>query len=66
MKAIQIHQFGEAEVLRYEEVPEPRPKEGEVLVEVKAAGVNYADILTRRASIPKSLFPLCPASRPPG
>ncbi len=38
MKAIQIHQFGEPEVLRYEEVPEPRPKEGEVLVEVKAAG----------------------------
>ena len=60
MKAIQIHQFGEAEVLRYEEVPEPRPNEGEVLVEVKAAGVNYADILTRRGKYSQKPLPFVP------
>ncbi|MCZ6489971.1 MAG: NADPH:quinone oxidoreductase family protein [Acidobacteria bacterium] len=60
MKAIQIHQFGEAEVLRYEDVPEPRPKEGEVLVEVKAAGVNYADILTRRGKYSQKPLPFVP------
>ena len=60
MKAIQIHQFGEAEVLRYEDVPEPRPKEDEVLVEVKAAGVNYADILTRRGKYSQKPLPFVP------
>lgn len=48
MKAIQISEYGDATVLLSAEVPEPRPRDGEVLVEVKAAGVNYADILMRR------------------
>ena len=60
MKAIQIHEFGEAEVLRYEELPEPWPKEGEVLVEVRAAGVNYADILTRRGKYSQKPLPFVP------
>ena len=48
MKAIRISEFGDPAVLKMAEVPEPRPREGEVLIEVKAAGVNYADILMRR------------------
>ena len=48
MKAIQIREFGDASVLQMAEVPEPRASQGEVLVEVKAAGVNFADILMRR------------------
>lgn len=48
MKAIQIREFGDDAELRLTEVSEPRPREGEVVVEVKAAGVNYADILMRR------------------
>ena len=50
MKAIRICEFGDAAVLQPAEVPEPRPGEGEVLIEVKAAGVNYADILMRQGS----------------
>jgi NADPH:quinone reductase-like Zn-dependent oxidoreductase len=46
MKAIRIHEFGGPQVLRYEEVERPEPKEDEVLVRVHAAGVGVweADI----------------------
>lgn len=43
MRAIQITEFGGPEVLRLRDVPDPRPGEGEELVDVLAAGVNYAD-----------------------
>src|SRR5919202_1012413 len=48
MKAIRVSQFGDPDVLEYVEVERPSPGEGEVLVEVKAAGVNYADTMRRR------------------
>jgi len=48
MKAIQIRELGEDPDLRLVEIPEPRPGAGEVLVDVKAAGVNYADVLMCR------------------
>ena len=44
MRAVRIHELGGPNVLRYEEVPAPQPKAGEVLVRVAAAGVNYLDI----------------------
>ncbi|MCL4502755.1 MAG: alcohol dehydrogenase catalytic domain-containing protein, partial [Deltaproteobacteria bacterium] len=40
MKAIRVHEFGEPEVLRLEEAPEPKPGSGQVLVKVYAIGVN--------------------------
>ncbi len=40
MKAIRLHEHGGPEVLRYDEVPIPAPKPGEVLVRVHAVGVN--------------------------
>lgn len=43
MRAVQITEFGGPEVLRLVEVPEPEPREGRVLVDVEASGVNYAD-----------------------
>lgn len=43
MKAIRLHEFGGPEVLRYDEVPIPSPKPGEVLVRVRAAGINPPD-----------------------
>ncbi len=43
MKAVVAHQYGGPEVLKYEDVPVPTPKENEVLVKVFAAGVNSFD-----------------------
>jgi NADPH:quinone reductase-like Zn-dependent oxidoreductase len=43
MKAIRFHQYGGAEVLRLEDVPQPRPGPDELLVKVHSAGVNPAD-----------------------
>lgn len=43
MKAIRVHEFGGPEVMRLEDVPDPIPGKGEVLVRVHAAGVNPVD-----------------------
>jgi NADPH2:quinone reductase len=48
MRAIRYHQTGGPEVLRLEEIPEPEPGPGEVLLRVHAAGVNFADTERRR------------------
>jgi NADPH2:quinone reductase len=48
IKAIRVEEFGEADVLRYVDVERPEPGEGEVLIEVRSAGVNYADTMRRR------------------
>jgi NADPH2:quinone reductase len=47
VKAVRVHELGGPEVLRYEDVPDPRPERGQVLVKVEAAGVNYLDIYYR-------------------
>jgi NADPH:quinone reductase-like Zn-dependent oxidoreductase len=47
MKAIVVHEYGGPEVLKYEEVPRPEPKENEILVRVIAAAVNPVDAIIR-------------------
>ena len=47
MKAIRIHALGGPEVLKYEDVPDPVQKPGDVIVKVEAAGVNFIDIYQR-------------------
>ena len=47
MKAIRVHAPGGPEALRYEDVPQPAPGPGEVLIQVQAAGVNYIDVYQR-------------------
>ena len=47
MKAIRVHSPGGPEALRYEDVPQPSPAAGDVLVKVEAAGVNYIDVYQR-------------------
>jgi NADPH:quinone reductase len=47
MKAIRIHQFGEPEVMQLEEVPDPIPEAGQVLLRILAAGANPLDSLLR-------------------
>src|SRR5207249_11783253 len=46
MKAVVAHEYGAPEVLKFEEMPRPEPKEDEALVRVIASGVNPADPLT--------------------
>lgn len=48
MRAIVIHEHGGRDKLIYEEVPDPVPGEGEILVRVRAVGLNYLDIFVRR------------------
>jgi NADPH:quinone reductase-like Zn-dependent oxidoreductase len=55
LKAVRIHEDGGPEVLAYEDVPDPTPEEGEVLVELRAASVNHLDVWVRKGlpSVPK-------------
>jgi NADPH:quinone reductase-like Zn-dependent oxidoreductase len=55
MKAIRIHEDGGPEVLRYEDVDDPEPTDGQVLVELRAASMNHLDVWLRKGlpSVPK-------------
>jgi NADPH2:quinone reductase len=56
VKAIRIHEDGGPEVLRYEDVPDPAAGPGEVLVELRAAGLNHLDVWVRKG-LPSVLKP---------
>lgn len=57
MKAIRFHDFGGPEVLRYEDVPEPKPGPGEVLIALRAAALNHLDLFVRTGGVPKTPLP---------
>lgn len=48
MKAIHITKSGGPEVLQLQETPKPKPEKNQVLIKVKAAGVNRSDVITRQ------------------
>lgn len=50
MKAIRIHDYGGVDALALEDAPRPEPQAGQVLVHVKAAGVNPADSAARNGA----------------
>ena len=50
MHAIRLHEFGPADNLRWEEVDDPAPRAGEVLVDVTASGVHLLDTSIRRGT----------------
>jgi NADPH2:quinone reductase len=50
MKAIRVHQFGGPEQLKLEQVPDPQPQPGQVLVKIHAVGVNPFDTYMRTGS----------------
>ena len=67
MRAIQQTEFGGPEVLELVDVPIPEPREGEVLIEVSRAGMNFADTHRREnAYVEKSDLPLIPGAEVAG
>jgi NADPH2:quinone reductase len=53
MRAIRVSEFGGPEVLRLQEEPDPKPGPGQVLIRVKAAGVNPVDAYIRSGLYPR-------------
>lgn len=58
MKAIRVHKFGGPEVLQLDEVPDPKPGPGQLVVRIRAAGVNPVDTYIRSGSY--ALVPALP------
>ena len=61
MKAVRFHEHGDLNVLRYEEVPDPEPGPGEVIVKVRGCALNHLDLFQRRG-IPGVRLPHAPGS----
>jgi NADPH:quinone reductase len=65
MKAIRVFAFGDPEVLMSTDVDRPQPQQGEVLLRVAFAGVNYTDITQRRGR-PGQTVPYLPGGEASG
>ncbi len=61
MKAIVVHEYGGPEVLKYEDVPRPEPREDQILVRVIGAGVNPVDGAARSQKFAQLLHIKLPA-----
>ena len=57
MKAVVLHEYGPASNLKYEDVPDPKPGPGEVLVAVRATGMNPID-WKMRSGVARAIFPV--------
>lgn len=67
MKAIVVEEFGGPEVLKLAEVERPDEGEGEVLIRVRASGINYADTMRRKNEyLKKQSVPFIPGSEVAG
>jgi NADPH:quinone reductase len=62
MKAIRVHSFGDPEVLKWEETPNPSAGAGQVLVRVKAVGVNPIETYIRSGNYGPHKFPFTPGN----
>jgi NADPH2:quinone reductase len=61
MRAIQVSEFGGPEVLREVELPDPEPGDGEILVRIARAGINFADThQTRNEYLAEAELPYIP------
>lgn len=67
MRAIKVEEFGGPEVMHLTEVPDPDPADGEVVVEVTRAGINFADThVTRNDYLAEQTLPLIPGGEVAG
>lgn len=67
MRAIQLEEFGGPEAMKLAEVPDPEPGDGEVVVEVARAGINFADThVTRNDYLAEQELPLIPGGEVAG
>lgn len=57
MRALVITTHGSPDVLKVQERPDPEPAEGEVVVRVRAAGINFADVMARMGLYPDAPKP---------
>jgi NADPH:quinone reductase len=61
VKAIQIEEFGGPEVMQHVDLPDPEPVDGEVVVDVARAGINFADThVTRNDYLAEQTLPFVP------
>jgi NADPH2:quinone reductase len=66
MKAIRVHEYGGPDVMKYEDVPEPKPGKGEAVVKIAAAGLNFIDIYFRTGIYKPPQLPFTPGSEAAG
>ena len=62
MKAILLHSVGEPDALRLEEVPDPAPGPGQVVVRLRAAALNHRDLWILRGQYAGLRFPIIPGA----
>ena len=66
MKGIRAYEVGGPEVLKYEEISSLEPGPGQALVDIKAIGVNYTDVSSRRGTNPPPSLPWTPGREAAG
>jgi NADPH2:quinone reductase len=62
MKAIRVHRFGDPDVLQFEDVPDPTPAANQVLIDIKAIGVNPVETYVRKGIYGPREFPYTPGT----
>jgi zinc-binding alcohol dehydrogenase/oxidoreductase len=62
MKAVVLRELGEPDQLKIEEIPDPEPKKGEVIVQLKSAALNRRDVWIRRGRYANLKLPIVPGS----
>ena len=62
MKAMRAHQFGGPDQLRLEDAPEPQPQANQVLIRVRAAGINPADLVRLSGRLGNLPLPYTPGT----
>lgn len=62
MKSIRIHQFGDPDVLKLEDIPTPTPASDQILIRVKAIGVNPVETYIRSGRYGPREFPFTPGT----